>query len=64
MLSVDDAEWWANYYKNAGASLIIRTKQMLDGSDKTRETMEKIIRATLKDYAKEFGVNLGEVRLT
>ena len=64
MLSVDDAAWWAQYYKNAGASLVIRVKQILDGDRDVRETMEMVVRATLKDYAKEFGVDLDEVKLS
>ncbi len=60
---VNDLPFWARHHKGNVAYLVVRIKQLLDGSEEQQASVESILRATLEEFAKSAGVNLDEVKL-
>ncbi len=54
--------WWCNHHKQSVKYLVLRIDQLLNGTPEERESISKILKATLPDFAESVGVSLNEIK--
>tara|TARA_B100000035_G_scaffold1790_1_gene1527 strand:- start:452 stop:658 length:207 start_codon:yes stop_codon:yes gene_type:complete len=54
--------WWCNHHKQSVKYLVLRIDQLLNGTPEERESISKILKATLPNFAESVGVSLNEIK--
>jgi hypothetical protein len=57
-----DPLWWCNHHKESVKYLVLRINQLLDGDEEERDSISRILRAALPDFAESVGVSLNEIK--
>lgn len=57
-----DPLWWCNHHKQSVRYLILRIDQLLNGTEQEKESISRILMATLPNFAESVGVSLDEIK--